>query len=197
MVWCFFISIFIEKLPKLNYSNYSFNAMLLKPTILFISILALSSCSSEPKECACEALVGQSNEQPLNDETVVESPNDSETLVEPDYVSDDGVKVFIQSKALSYRPYPSQGDAVEVHYRGALENGDVFDNSYSRGAPGVFKWDEVIECWRQALPFISKDSSATIYCPADTAYGEKGTNGIPGGSNLIFEVEILNIIKES
>lgn len=166
-----------------------------KPAILLIVLFALYGCSSEPKECACEAITGQPQEQPLDEETIVESPNDSETLVEPDYVSDDGVKVFIQSKALSYRPYPEQGDTVEVHYRGTLENGDVFDNSYSRGAPGTFKWDEVIECWRQALPFISKDSSASIYCPADTAYGEKGTNGIPGGSNLIFEVEILNISK--
>lgn len=91
---------------------------------------------------------------------------------------------------------PQENDIVKVHYRGTLIDGTEFDSSYKRNEPAQFQLSSVISCWAKALKKMKVGEKATIGCPSNTAYGDNGIDRvIPPGSTLIFEVELLDIIK--
>jgi len=90
-------------------------------------------------------------------------------------------------------PKPKATDMVKVHYRGKLVNGTVFDASYDRGEPIEFKLNQVIPGWTEGLQLMSKGAKYELYIPSSLGYGDQGAGEmIPGGSTLIFEVELLD-----
>jgi FKBP-type peptidyl-prolyl cis-trans isomerase FkpA len=91
---------------------------------------------------------------------------------------------------------PKDTDTVRVHYEGKLINGKVFDSSLKRGQPVEFPLNQVIKCWGEGVSKMKVGGKAKLVCPADLAYGEQGRPPIiPGGSALIFEVELLDIVN--
>lgn len=88
---------------------------------------------------------------------------------------------------------PIAADTVKVHYTGKLINGSVFDSSVERGEPAEFPLNQVIECWTKGVAQMRKGGSAKLVCPAPTAYGNHALPGIPAGSTLVFDVELLDI----
>jgi FKBP-type peptidyl-prolyl cis-trans isomerase FkpA len=89
---------------------------------------------------------------------------------------------------------PTASDFVRVHYRGTLVNGTEFDSSYSRNEPAEFALRGVIGCWTEGVQRMRVGGKARLVCPAELAYGDTGTPDIPGGSTLIFEVELIGIV---
>jgi len=93
-------------------------------------------------------------------------------------------------------PVPAAEDQVRVHYHGTLIDGTVFDSSVDRGEPAVFGVNQVIPGWTEALQLMPVGSKWKVYIPAELAYGERGAGGaIEPNSTLIFEVELLEIVK--
>jgi FKBP-type peptidyl-prolyl cis-trans isomerase FkpA len=91
---------------------------------------------------------------------------------------------------------PKPTDKVKVHYTGKLVDGTVFDSSVERGQPAEFPLNGVIPCWTQGLQKMKVGEKATLICPSDLAYGDQGRPPrIPGGATLVFEVELLEIMK--
>lgn len=91
---------------------------------------------------------------------------------------------------------PKDSDMVKVHYHGTLTDGKVFDSSVDRGTPAEFPLSGVIPCWTEGVQKIKVGGKAKLVCPSDTAYGDQGMPGaIPGGATLVFEVELLDIVK--
>lgn len=88
---------------------------------------------------------------------------------------------------------PLATDTVEVNYAGTLIDGTEFDNSYKRGAPISFPLNGVIRGWTEALQLMPQGSKYKLYIPYQLAYGMNDQGPIPGGSVLIFEVELLNV----
>jgi FKBP-type peptidyl-prolyl cis-trans isomerase FklB len=88
---------------------------------------------------------------------------------------------------------PAKEQKVKVHYTGKLIDGKIFDSSLERGQPAVFGVDQVIPGWTEALTLMPLGSKWELYIPPALGYGDQGTQGIPGGSLLIFEVELLGI----
>lgn len=85
---------------------------------------------------------------------------------------------------------------VKVHYEGFLLNGNKFDSSRDRGQPTTFALNEVIRAWTEGLQLMPVGSKYKFYVPYQLGYGEMGNGpAIPGGSALIFEVELLEIVK--
>ena len=93
-------------------------------------------------------------------------------------------------------PSPKASDTVKVHYQGTLINGTVFDSSIQRGQPATFPLGNVIKCWTEGLQEIKVGGKSRLVCPADIAYGDRGSPPtIKPGATLIFEVELLEIVK--
>jgi FKBP-type peptidyl-prolyl cis-trans isomerase FkpA len=88
---------------------------------------------------------------------------------------------------------PTAQNTVEVHYHGTLEDGTVFDSSVERGQPAKFPLSRVIRCWTLAIPQMKVGGKATLTCPPELAYGERGTGRIPANATLTFEVELLSV----
>ena len=88
---------------------------------------------------------------------------------------------------------PTASDTVRVHYHGTFRNGEVFDSSVDNGEPVSFPLSGVIPCWTEGVQKIRVGGKARLLCPSDIAYGDGGRPGIPGGSALLFEVELLAI----
>lgn len=92
------------------------------------------------------------------------------------------------------KPIPS--DKVRVHYEGFLLNGKKFDSSIDRGQPTEFTLNRVIKGWTEGLQLMPVGSKFTFYIPYKLGYGAQGAGGaIPPYSTLIFEVELLDIVK--
>lgn len=82
-------------------------------------------------------------------------------------------------------------DKVLVNYKGTLLDGTQFDANDST----EFAANRVITGWTEGLGLLGKGGKATLYIPSNLAYGERGTRGIEPNSTLVFEVEVLDIIK--
>jgi len=90
-------------------------------------------------------------------------------------------------------PKPTINDTVICHYRGTFTDGNVFDESYSKGQPIEFALTGVIKGWTEVLQLMPVGSKYKVYVPYQLGYGERDFYSIPGGSVLIFEIELLGI----
>ena len=92
---------------------------------------------------------------------------------------------------------PLATDKVKVHYRGTTIDGEEFDSSFKRNQPATFAANRVIKGWTEALQLMPVGSKWELFIPADLAYGPRGAGGGGIGPNetLIFEVELLEIVK--
>ncbi|MCB2106672.1 MAG: FKBP-type peptidyl-prolyl cis-trans isomerase [Rhodobacteraceae bacterium] len=86
---------------------------------------------------------------------------------------------------------PARGSSVTVHYEGRLTNGEIFDSSYARDEPATFPLSGVIKGWQEGVPLMKVGEIWEFAIPANLAYGERGVGPIPGGSTLIFKIELL------
>ena len=92
---------------------------------------------------------------------------------------------------------PTATDEVTVHYTGKLLNGQVFDSSVQRGEPATFPLNRVIPGWTEGVQLMKEGAKYTFFIPSDLAYGPQGIpNAIPPHSTLIFEVELIKVIKK-
>jgi FKBP-type peptidyl-prolyl cis-trans isomerase len=90
---------------------------------------------------------------------------------------------------------PTTLDTFVAHYRGTLINGTEFDASYNRGEPLVYPVTGVIRGWTEGLQLMSVGSKYKFYIPYNLAYGTNDNGAIPGGSMLIFELDLLDVRK--
>ena len=92
---------------------------------------------------------------------------------------------------------PAATDRVKVHYHGTLIDGTVFDSSVQRGEPVTFPLNQVVPCWTEGVQQMKVGGKSRLVCPPDTAYGDKGAPPrIKPGAALVFEVELLEIVKD-
>ena len=89
-----------------------------------------------------------------------------------------------------------KGALITTQYRGFLENGHEFDSSYRRGKPFqcVIGTGRVIKGWDQGLMGMQVGGKRKLLVPARLAYGERQMGDIPPHANLIFEIELLEVL---
>ena len=109
--------------------------------------------------------------------------------------------VMVTRSGLQYRVLqkgsgrkPSAKDAVEVHYKGSLITGKVFDSSYARGQSISFPLNRVIAGWTEGLQLMNEGAKYELVIPSNLGYGALGAGkSIPANATLIFVVELLKI----
>ncbi|WP_207428136.1 FKBP-type peptidyl-prolyl cis-trans isomerase [Pedobacter sp. SYSU D00535] len=133
------------------------------------------------------------------------------------YISSKDLKPTVTVSGLNYvinkqgnGPKASVGDTVRLNYTGMFLTGKVFDTS----DPAVAKKNNTFDPMRpyeplkvpagvnstipgfdEALLLFPKGTKATVIIPSKLAYGEQGNQAIPPYTPLVFDIEILDIIK--
>jgi FKBP-type peptidyl-prolyl cis-trans isomerase FklB len=111
--------------------------------------------------------------------------------------------VVVTTSGLQYQiikqgdgPKPLATDKVKCHYHGTLIDGTVFESSVDRGEPIEYAVTGFIPGWIEALQLMPVGSKWRLFIPSNLAYGDNGSGPkIKPGSTLIFDLELLEIIK--
>jgi len=105
-----------------------------------------------------------------------------------------GLQYLVLKEGTGPKPLPT--DKVKCHYHGTLLDGTVFDSSVDRGQPVDFPVTGVIQGWVEALQMMPVGSKWRLFLPSNLAYGDNAAGPkITPGSTLIFDVELLEIVK--
>jgi FKBP-type peptidyl-prolyl cis-trans isomerase FklB len=100
-------------------------------------------------------------------------------------------KILVPGNAKAAPVLPT--DEVTVNYRGKLLDGSEFDSSYARGVPATFKITGVIKGWQEALVLMKPGAKWQLFIPPELAYDASPRPGIPAGSLLIFDVDLVSV----
>ena len=87
---------------------------------------------------------------------------------------------------------PQRGSIVTVHYTGWTIDGKKFDSSRG-GTPIAMRLSDLIDGWIIALQQMHVGDEWELYIPAEMGYGKFSQPGIPGGSTLIFDIELIGV----
>ena len=106
-----------------------------------------------------------------------------------------GVEYVIVRKGDGKGSFPSAADKVEVNYDGRFaKTGEGFDSSYDRGETSTFGLNGVIPGWTEGLQKMQPGDMFMFWIPWNMAYGEEGRGPIPAKADLMFKVELINVI---
>ena len=86
---------------------------------------------------------------------------------------------------------PGPDDQVTVQYTGKLLDGTQFDCSYTHGGPSTFQANHTLKGWQEALGMMKPGSKWELFIPPDLGYGSNPPPGIPPGSLLVYDVELV------
>jgi len=119
-----------------------------------------------------------------------------ETIAAKPNIKKTGSGLLMETIAEGTGKSPVPKDNVKVNYKGSLIDGKVFDESGKHGGPLTFTVGGAnIKCWNEALEFMKTGGKAKLYCPAELAYGDRANGEIPAGAALVFELELVEIVK--
>jgi FKBP-type peptidyl-prolyl cis-trans isomerase len=90
---------------------------------------------------------------------------------------------------------PTAEDQVKVHYVGRFIDGETFESSVERGEPVTMPVSQWIPGFVEAFQMMPVGSKWKLHIPSDLAYGPAGGGKIPANSVLVFDLELLDIVK--
>lgn len=83
-------------------------------------------------------------------------------------------------------------NVISCHYTGRTIDGKCFDTS-AGGYPLACRLRDLIQGWVIAIPKMKVGDRWELYISSELGYGKVSQPGIPGGSTLIFEIELLGV----
>jgi FKBP-type peptidyl-prolyl cis-trans isomerase len=116
---------------------------------------------------------------------------------------DAGDKILVENKlkindlTVGTGDVVKSGDTIKIQYKGTLVNGTEFDSSYKRNDPFTTQIGvgQVIPGWDQGIVGMQVGGKRKLTIDPSFAYGDRAQGAIPAGSQLIFETELLQIVK--
>lgn len=143
----------------------------------------------------CTLILGCNSSDPVNDSIDYKVKNEQDITA---YINakdldaqrtDSGLYYVITT--LGSGEQPTSNSEVTVAYKGYFLNGSVFDESTASGI--TINLNQVIKGWTEGITYFKEGGSGLLLVPAHLGYGNRNYNGIPGGSVLIFEIELLSV----
>ena len=156
----------------------------MKNILIAFTILLFTACGSD-----------DNNNNNNNNTTDYLTQNEEEIVA---YIAANNIDAQKSSTGLYYvidqlgiGDNPIQTDRVKVSYKGYYTNGSVFDESDEEGVS--FNLQNVIIGWVEGISYFKEGGSGKLLVPSHLAYGSNDYNGIPGGSVLIFDIELIYV----
>lgn len=162
------------------------------PILLSSALLLLTNCETSPAPKKKDRVPPSPVPLPSSAPAPAPTPTvDASGVV----TTPSGLRYRVLSSGAADGRSPGTFDTVIVHYRGTLTDGTVFDSSYDRGTPASFGVGQVIPGWTEALKLMKPGDKWMLHIPAILAYGSRAVGGkIPPNSDLIFQVELLQVV---
>jgi FKBP-type peptidyl-prolyl cis-trans isomerase FklB len=88
---------------------------------------------------------------------------------------------------------PRRTDLVTVKFRGTLIDGTEFDSSSKPGTASTLQANGVMKAWTQALASMKPGARWQLFVPPELGYGETTRVDVPGGSLLIYDLQLLSV----
>jgi FKBP-type peptidyl-prolyl cis-trans isomerase FklB len=138
----------------------------------------------------------------IHDEIVAKLKTKNETYLEENKKKDGVVTLpsGLQYKVITQGTgrKPQAEETVKVAYIGKTIDGKEFDNSANHGEEGTveFPLNRVIAGWTEGIQLMPIGSKYILYVPSELGYGARGNQGIEPHATLIFEVDLIDIVKE-
>ena len=148
-------------------------------TLLILVIALFASCSDDE----------QTNYIEKNDNEIIEY---IETYNLDAKKSSTGLYYVIDEPGTGKEANPNS--YVNVSYKGQFINGDVFDETDSNGI--YLHLQQVILGWAEGISYFKEGGSGKLLIPAHLAYGNSSNGNIPGGSVLIFDIELIEVYDD-
>lgn len=104
---------------------------------------------------------------------------------------DGGVQVKVEREGTGEKP--SQNDIVAYIYKASYINGNSFDSS--RGEVVKARVNTLLPGLSAALTSLPVGTKCKLYLPWQQAYGSQGSDRVPPYSAIVYDLEIVNIVK--
>lgn len=154
--------------------------------------LTLIACAAAMTLAACAPAPEAGVNDPAMDNDAWLSQN---TKARGVVVADSGLQYVVVQEGLDNGAVAAPGQGIAAHYHGFFRDGKVFDSSYERGSPLRGPSNGFIKGWNEALGEMKVCEARTLYISSDLAYGDHDRGAIPGGSALIFHMQLLEVQK--
>ncbi|WP_432264663.1 FKBP-type peptidyl-prolyl cis-trans isomerase [Autumnicola psychrophila] len=148
-----------------------------------ISLLALLFISF----ISCNDDINSVDYVSLNDQEIQDYLEENDLEAEK---SNSGLYYIIEEEGTGEQPTAT--DDVRIAYKGYFTDGEIFDQSDAGGV--TFNLQEVVRGWTEGITYFKEGGSGMLLVPSHLAYGPNNYRGIPGGSVLIFEIELLEVV---
>jgi len=152
----------------------------MKNILIVLTLILLTACS-------------KNNDIPTPIDYTIENDEDIQA-----YIATNNLNAEKSSTGLYYvideagtGTQPTFTDNVTVAYKGYFLDGSVFDQSNEAGIS--FNLQGVISGWTEGITYFKEGGSGILLIPAHLGYGSYNFKGIPGGSVLIFEVNLITV----
>ncbi len=90
---------------------------------------------------------------------------------------------------------PQKESIVLMNYKAYLVDGKVFDDTYARKEPAHLSMINIVDGLQEGLMLMNEGSKYKLVIPSELAYGNADMQEIPGGSTVVFEVELMKVLK--
>ncbi len=148
---------------------------------IFTALLALTLFISCSKEKTVTTDYTAKNEQEIKDYIAKNNLTAQRTT--------DGLYYVINTQGTGTQPTATSN--VTVAYKGYFTNGSIFDQSNSAGIS--FGLNQVIQGWTEGIPYFKAGGSGILLIPSSLGYGPNDYSTIPGGSVLIFDINLISV----
>lgn len=146
----------------------------MKKLFTFLILIILFSCSNDDKV----------NYDKQNETEILTYLNDNNLTAQK---TNSGLYYIISTEGTG--DHPSSTSNVTVAYKGYFLDGDIFDQSTNT----TFNLSNLISGFHEGTQLLKEEGSGTFILPASLGYGSQGSGSIPGGSVIIFDIDLTKI----